>query len=190
MQTYYYCIGFKSIILNLKMSLRDDLLREYSKAHVAFIAKSIGPNQEDFDELITLFLGDEYRVTQRAAWVLSHCADEHPWLIEKHIEPLLLNLQKPVGDPVKRNTLRVLRNVEIPEELMGIAADLCFDFLLSGKEPVAVKIHAMTILHNIVKKFPELKEELKVAIEDQMPFGSAGFKNRGGKVLKAISKMS
>jgi hypothetical protein len=172
------------------MSLRDDLLREYSKAHVAFLAKKIGPNQEDFDALIALFLGDECRVVHRAAWVISHCADEHPWLIKKHIEVLLLNLQKPVGDPVKRNTLRVLRYVDIPEDLMGIAADICFEFLLSGKEPVAVKIHAMTILHSIVKKYPELKEELKVAIEDQMPFGSAGFKNRGAKVLKAISKMS
>jgi hypothetical protein len=171
------------------MRLRDELLREYSKAHVVFVAKSIGPNQEGFDELITLFLGDEYQVTQRAAWVLSHCADENPWLIEKHIEPLLLNLQKPVGDPVKRNTLRVLRFVEIPEDLMGIAADLCFEFLRSGKEPVAIKVHAMDILHNIVRKFPELMEELKLTIEDQLPFGSAGFKNKGGKILKALKKM-
>jgi hypothetical protein len=37
------------------MSLRDDLLREYSKAHVAFLAKKIGPNQEDFDALIAFF---------------------------------------------------------------------------------------------------------------------------------------
>ena len=171
------------------MSLRDDILKEYSKAHTVRIAKEIGPDQESFDELIKLFLGKEYRVIQRAAWIVSHCADEHPWLIEKHIEPMLLNLQNPVGDPVKRNTLRVLRYVEIPEDLMGIAADLCFKFLLSGKEPVAIKVHAMDILFSIVKVFPELKEELKVAIEDQLPFGSAGFKNRGGKILKALEKL-
>lgn len=172
------------------MTLRDDILGEYSKANVVRIAKNIGPNQEDFDELMALFLGEEYRVTQRAAWVVSHCADDYPWLIEKHVEPMLLNLQKPVNDPVKRNTLRVLRYVKIPEDLMGIAADLCFEFLQSGKEPVAIKIHAMSILHNIVLQFPELKEELHIAIEDQMPYGSAGFKNRGGKVLKALNKLS
>lgn len=172
------------------MNLREDLLREFSKTHTVAIARKIGANQEDFDELIKLFLGKEYRVTQRAAWVVSHCADEHPWLIEKHIEPMILNLQKPVNDAVKRNTLRVLRYVEIPEDLMGIAADICFKYLLSGKEPVAVKVHAMDVLFNITRKFPELKEELKLAIEDQMPFGSAGFRSRGGKILKSLNNMS
>jgi hypothetical protein len=172
------------------MGLREDLLREFSKTHTVAIARKIGANQEDFDELIKLFLGKEYRVTQRAAWVVSHCADEHPWLIEKHIEPMILNLEKPVNDAVKRNTLRVLRYVEIPEDLMGIAADICFKYLLSGKEPVAVKVHAMDVLFNITRKFPELKEELKLAIEDQMPFGSAGFRSRGGKILKSLNNMS
>jgi hypothetical protein len=103
---------------------------------------------------------------------------------------MILNLQKPVNDAVKRNTLRVLRYVEIPEDLMGIAADICFKYLLSGKEPVAVKVHAMDVLFNITRKFPELKEELKLAIEDQMPFGSAGFRSRGGKILKSLNNMS
>ena len=143
------------------MGLREDILREYSKSHTVKIAEQIGPNQENFDELMQLFLGDEYRVTQRAAWIISHCADEYPWLINKHIEPLLLNLKNPVGDPVKRNTVRVLRYVDIPEDLVGIAADICFGFLLSGKEPIAVKVHSMDVIFNIVRKFPELKDELR-----------------------------
>jgi len=171
------------------MSLRDDILKEFSKAHSVKIAWEIGPNQESFDELIELFLGDEQRVKQRAAWILSHCEDDHPWLIEKHIETLLLNLKRPVSDPVKRNTLRVLRYVDIPEDLMGIAAELCFKFLHSGKEPVAIKVHAMDILYKIVRFFPELKDELRFVIEDQMPYGSAGFKNRGGKILKALDNL-
>lgn len=171
------------------MSLRDDILKEFSKAHTVKIARKIGPNQESFDELIELFLGDEQRVKQRAAWILSHCADDHPWLIEKHIETLLLNLKRPVSDPVKRNTLRVLRYVDIPEDLMGIAAELCFKFLHSGKEPVAIKVHAMDILYKIVRFFPELKDELRFVIEDQMTYGSAGFKNRGGKILKALDNL-
>jgi hypothetical protein len=47
----------------------------------------------------------------------------------------------------------------------------------------------MDVIFNIVKKFPELKEELKLAIEEQMPFGSAGYKSHGGKVLKALNKI-
>lgn len=171
------------------MTLREELLREFSKAHTLYLTKQIGPNQEAFDELMMLFLGNEYRVTQRAAWVVSHCADEHPFLIKKHIKPMIANLQNDVNDSVKRNTVRALRDIEIPEDLHGITAEICFSLLNSGKEAVAIKIHAMVILQNIVKIYPELKEELKLSIEEQLPYGSAGFKNRGNKVLKSLDKI-
>jgi len=171
------------------MSLREEILKEHSKPHTVYLSKKIGPNQEAFDELMDLFLKGEYQVKQRAAWILSHCFDDHPWLINKHIEALILNLQNDVHDAVKRNTVRVLQFVDIPEKLLGTAADICFSFLNSSKEPVAVKAHSMTILLNIVKKFPELKVELKLSIEDQLPFGSAGIKSRGNKILKALDKI-
>ena len=140
------------------MTLKEELLKEFSKKYVFNLAKKIGPDQERFDELIMLFLHDEYRVTQRAAWVLSHCVDNHPWLLEKHLEPIILNLQNDINDAVKRNTVRVLQFMEIPEDLMGILADACFKFLNSGKEPVAIKAHSMTILYNITRKFTRIKK--------------------------------
>ncbi len=171
------------------MSLREEILKEHSKTHTVYLANKIGPNQEGFDELMELFLGDEYRVTQRAAWVVSHCIDAHPWLIKKHLKSIIENLQKPVHVAVKRNTVRILQFMEIPEELMGLTAEICFNILNSGKEPVAVKVFAMTVLFNIVQVYPELSEELEISIEEQMPFCSAGFKSRGRKVLKALSKI-
>jgi hypothetical protein len=48
----------------------------------------------------------------------------------------------------------------------------------------------MTVLFNIVKKYPELKDELKMSIEDQLPYGSAGFKSRGRRILKSLEKIS
>lgn len=171
------------------MTLKEELLKEFSKPHVVYLSNKIGPDQEAFDELIMLFLHDEYRVTQRAAWVVSHCADNHPWLLEKHLESIILNLQNDINDAVKRNTVRVLQHMEIPEDLMGILADICFGFLNSGKEPVAIKAHSITILYNIAKKYPELKEELMVSIEDQMPYASVGLKNRGNKILKKLQSL-
>lgn len=64
-----------------------------------------------------------------------------------------------------------------------------FDTLNSGREPVAVKVFSMTVLFNIVQVYPELSEELEISIEEQMPFGSGGFKSRGRKVLKDLSKL-
>lgn len=171
------------------ISLREELLKEHSKRHAVYLSNKIGPNQEAFDELMYLFLGDEYRITQRAAWIVSHCIDMYPWLIKKHMTSIIENLQKPIHVAVKRNTCRLLQFMDIPENLLGLTAELCFNFLNSGKETIAVKAFAMTIIFNIVKKYPELKDELKISIEEQMPFGSAGFNSRGRKTLKALEKI-
>ncbi len=171
------------------MSLREELLKEHSKAHTEYLAIGIGSDQDSFDMLIKLLLGDEYRVTQRAAWLVSHCVDKFPWLIDNHLSSIIHNLDKPVHVAVKRNTLKILQFVDIPEDLLGITADICFRLLNDGKEPIAVKVFAMTVIFNIVKKYPELNEELKISIEEQMPFASAGFKSRGNKILKVLLKM-
>ena len=106
---------------------------------------------------------------------MSHCADAHPHLIQPHLKPIIKNLQRPIHVVVKRNTVRVLQDIEIPDDLMGILAEPCFEFLTSNQEPVAVKVLSMTILANMAKKLPDFKKELTIIIEDQMPYASAGF---------------
>eukprot|EP01031_Cornospumella_fuschlensis_P001081 gene1081-1357_t len=71
---------------------------------------------------------------------------------------MLLNLkQDNLHDAIKRNTIRVLQTVEIPEELHGIAADICFQYLSNHEEAVAIKAFSMTVLFNLSKHYPELK---------------------------------
>jgi hypothetical protein len=122
--------------------------------------------------------------------VVGEVARKHPDLANEHLEKMVLNLRKEnLHDAIKRNTVRVLQEITIPEILWGDAADVCFKLLLSKNEPVAVKCFSMTVLLNIVRHIPELKEELKIIIEDQIPYSSAGFKSRGIKTLKALEKI-
>ena len=172
------------------MTLKEELFKGYSKPHTVYLANKIAPNQETFDELVELMLSPDMKISQRAAWIFSHCVEQRPWLIKKHLKLIINHLENPAHDAVKRNTLRVLQFIEIEEDEMGILADLCFKFLYSAKESIAIKAHSMTILYNIAKKYPELKNELKMAIQEQLPFGSAGIKNRGNKILRALEKIS
>jgi hypothetical protein len=57
---------------------------------------------------------------------------------------------------------------------------------MNKKEPIAVKVFSMTVLANLSKSSPDIKKELRIAIEDQLPYGSAGFVSRAKKVLKEI----
>ena len=92
-------------------------------------------------------------------------------------------------DAVKRNTVRLLQGVDLPEELMGRVVDICFKFLLDVKEPVAVRVFSMQVLYNICLKEPELADELRIVIEEFMPHGTAGFKSRGKRILKGLQKL-
>ncbi len=162
----------------------------HSKAQAVKIANYIGDDKDRFKELMGLFLGKDYRITQRAAWPLGICAEEYPGLIKPYLNKLADNLKNEVPDAVKRNTVRIFQDVEIPEKLMGKIADICFAYLATPSEAIAVRAYAMTVLLTITKKQPELKNELKILLEDQLPYGSAGFLARAKKVLKALDKIA
>ncbi len=169
------------------MNLLKIILQEHSKAQMQRIVTYVGADKKKFAELISLFLAGSYRVTQRTAWPLSYCAEQHPELIKPHLKKIIDFLGKPdEHDAVRRNILRVFQFIPIPKSLQGKMVDLCFTFLSDGKQPVAIRVFAMTVLANIAKENPELKNEIIPLVEDQMPFGSAGFRSRGRKVLQGL----
>lgn len=172
------------------MNLLKELQKGFNKATCDRIVTYVGNDQERFSVLVDAFLNSEYRITQRAAWPLSYSVKKHPNLIEPHLKNIITNLKKPnLPDAVKRNTVRFLQFIEIPKSLHGIALDNCFKLLQDKKEPIAIKVFSMTVLANLVNEYPELKRELIDIIEDQMPYGSAGFISRGKKVLKQLRKV-
>ena len=168
--------------------LREELLREHSKAQTMRIVGLIGNDQSLFDELVGIFLHAGQPLAQRAAWVLRYCAEAHPEWAERHLEALLKNLHNPVHDAVKRNTVRLLEFLPMPERLAGEAIDLLFRWLADPRESVAVRCFSMTSLYNICQHEPDLLEELRLTIEDALPNGSAGIRSRGAKLLRAIGK--
>ncbi|MEO8167170.1 MAG: hypothetical protein ABI623_02925 [bacterium] len=172
------------------MNLESEILKEHSRSNTIRIAKWIGPDKKRFAQLMKLFLKGEYRVTQRSAWVLMYCADWHPVLIRPYLDKMIDRmLEAGVHVAVKRNVVRILQNVDVPERLAGKVATLCFDFLASQEETVAVRVFSMTVLARIATKEPELTNELRLLIEQQMPWGTAGFRARGRRILKQLESL-
>lgn len=170
------------------MDIEKALLQEHSKKQALLIANYIGTSQEHFDQLMKCFFHDDWRLNQRAAYAMNFAVEQNPQLLKKHIKKAILNLRTPKHDAVKRNTLRALVNYKIPKKLLGTLVDICFEFLASPKEPIAIKYFSMSILFEEAKKEPDLFHEIKVLIEDQMPLGSPGFRNKGQKILNYIQK--
>ncbi|MES1224747.1 MAG: hypothetical protein ABUT20_55160 [Bacteroidota bacterium] len=167
------------------MNLRDTILKEHSKKQCDKIVRYIGNNKKRFAELMKLFFAGEYRVTQRAAWPMSYCVQNHPKLIKPYFAKLIANLSKKnIHSAVIRNTVRLLQNVEIPKKYQGKIMDTCFGFIQSPETEVAVKAFSLSILHNLSKQYPEILPELKLIIEERWEHETAAFRSRAKKIIK------
>jgi hypothetical protein len=158
------------------MNIRTALLKEHSKKQCAAIVKWIGSDQKRFDELFDLFLNDEYRVVQRAGWPMSYCVEDHPEFIQKHFPKLLKNLN-----------VRLLQYVTIPEKFHGKVMDICFRYISSPTEAVAIKAFSLTVLQNLARHYPEIINEIKLVIEERWDYETIAFKTRAKKLLKEFS---
>jgi hypothetical protein len=170
------------------MNLEKAILEEHSKKQCNKIVKWVGSSQEKFNELFHLFLNGEYRITQRAAWPLSYCVIKYPALMNNSYEKLINNLKKPnLHDSIKRNTVRLLQAVDIPGKYEGAVMEICFKYLESPKEAVAIKAFSIAVLGNLAKKYPEIIPEIKLMIEEQLPHQSAAFKSRAKLFMKSFA---
>ena len=169
------------------MKLREQLLKEHSKAATIRIVRWVGASQEHFDELFGLFLNDEYRVVQRAAWPMSYCVIAHPALIKKHFGKLLKNLSKPnIHDAVKRNTVRLLQDIDVPKKYQGQVMDICFRYIAAPNEAIAIKAFSLSVLARLSKQYPDIIPEIKLLIEEQHESGTAAFRVRAKRFLAGL----
>lgn len=170
------------------MDLNEQLLAAASKANCDVIVNWVGNKQNRFDELVTFFLSGEPVLSQRAGWPLSYAGRKHPILVQKHLKKLVKNLQKSnLHDAIKRNTIRLLESIEIPEEITGTLMNICFDYISSPVEKPAIKAFSLTVLENMTVKYPEIRSELKTIIEDRWDYETAAFRARARKILKKLS---
>ena len=171
----------------MQLNIEQEILKEHSKQNIVRLANWVGADKKRFKELMELFLKGEYRVTQLSAWLVSHVADRHPELLDPYLDKMLKRMMEPgVHVAVKRNVLRILQFIEVPPRLYGKVANLCFDFLESN-EPIAVRVFSMTVLANIALREPDLKKELRLIIEQRMPWEGGAFQSRAKRVIKQLS---
>lgn len=168
------------------MSVLDLLNKEHSKNNTLNIVNYVKDDDKRLNELMNIFLYGEYRLAQRASWAVG-ILGEKTELITPYYSEMIQNLkQEDLHGAIKRNTVRAWQFMDIPERHLGEVTDLCFNFLANKGEAIAIKVFSMTVLAKVAARIPELKNELKFMIEEQMPYASAGFKSRGKKILAKL----
>jgi len=174
------------------MHLRAAILEEHSREQVTRIVQWIGRDTGRIAALIDIFIRDEYRVVQRAAWIVSDVGRLHPELMQPHIPSLVQRLEdKGTHIAVKRNVYRLMQYLELPEAVHAPLMNSCFASLADPREALAVRAFAMSILARLAGIYPEIGQELRLIIEDSLQHEAApSFKSRARKVLQQLDKAS
>lgn len=166
------------------MDIAAALKNEHSKTQTMRIVRHIGSDPEKFKQLIDIFFNSEYRMVQRAAWPVNFCAQNRPELVLPYLNKCLdLLADRQAHSAVRRNVVRLLQYVEIPEELLGKVYSLCIDLIDDMNEPVAVRAFAITVATRIAKTEPALIAELQMVVNKHIPHTTIAFRKRAREIL-------
>lgn len=142
-------------------------------------------------ELLTYALNENQLISNRAIWVLTHCADLEPERIKPFHEVLINHLKnKKLHSGVVRSIVRIFQTQAVPKKLQSFMLDKCYEFIKNPAEAIAVRAFAMTVVFNISKPYPELLNELAIVLNHlNITEESAGIKNRAKHTLQNIAKL-
>ena len=165
------------------METSELLHHRVSKETIDELIDYVCVSRDRFDGLFKLFYSSQGRVRLQSAWTLSYCAERYPDWMTPQIGKLIRLMEssdEPVG--VRRSVMRMLQFATIPKKLHGRAVNVCFARLTDQGEKVAVKVFAMTVCAQVARSNAEIARELALVLEDQLPYGTAGFRSRSPKL--------
>ena len=148
------------------MDIEKKLHEGHSRTITLAIVEYVGNDKNKFKILMDLFLGKVPKLIQRGGWPMSLVAIAHPELIKPYLGKLIIKLQQTDNHPsVARNILKIFEAIEIPEKYEGYLVECCFAILVSPTNPIASIAFAITVATKICKKYPDLKNELRLHLE-------------------------
>lgn len=172
------------------MDLKTEILKEHSKSNTFRLLEWIGNDENKLEQLFALFLMEDQKLVQRSSWIITSLAEASPDLIQKYL-PLMINrmVNENVHVGVRRNIIRSLQFVQIPQTLEGTVLNACFSFLENPKEGNVVQVFSMTVIEKLTEEYPELIPEFICIIERNLENEpSPAFRNRAFKTLIRLRK--
>lgn len=135
--------------------------------------------------LVDLLLSEDYRIAQRAAGVLFYLAKTSNADLRACLKRLVAASEaENAPTVVRRNVLRILQFADAPEVIRGRVFSHCLDVIGDPHQDRAIRAFAMTAAERAAGESEELRRELRLAIEIQLPYETApSFVNHAGRVI-------
>ena len=148
-------------------------------------ANSIIQENLNLKELSSLLKCDK-KIALRFQWLLSEIGFLKPNLLYKEL-PFLLKLSEEINQiDFKVAFATYWMITDVPPQNEAIAIELLFNWLLDSNTNVTTKSRSLNVLVKLTKKYPELKNELKTSLEEQIDKNTNDFARKGIKILENI----
>ncbi len=172
------------------LNIKEALTREHSKRTTDFIVNYVGNNKKRFKVLMDLLFGNDLLMVQRASWPLSYIASNEPELITPYWNQLLDELPQCKHVAFHRSIFRSLSVVpNLPHEIHGRVVDVCMESITDMNKPTASRVYAMYTMINMVKLYPDFKEELILRVEPLLNHELPSIVAGARAVLKQMQKI-
>ncbi len=120
---------------------------------------------ERFDELVELTLSDKQPASWRANTVLNFLMKKNDPRLQNRISEILELIPKS-NDSNRRELLKLLMKMEMPEHKQSEFIDVCIALWVDVDIKPSVRFYAFRILIDFAKQYPELSSELKPLTKD------------------------
>ncbi len=174
---------YPKLIQDLTTSLANDRSDANRQKWTAYLIKE----QIELTQL-TEILDAEHPIGMRFTWLLGHLLAEAPTQVRPIVTYCFTHRNQWTFPGIKRSIAKMLWLAGVPEEIEGLVVDELFQWVLDPKVKVAVKVYSLEVLLSMVLKYPDLKEELLIVIDDQLDKNSIAFKVKAKKVIKILQQ--
>ena len=159
--------------------------KQISKKQSLIIADWMFQNQTRINYCWAIVQQENEPLSRRAAYALDNCAEKDVRHVKHLMAEFIHFLPVTKSNPLKRHVSRILTKSPLPEdeELQGLLAEYCFNFLVDAEIDVAVKVHCIDLIFRLCKIYPELKVEFHSVLQDQMEKNRTAFITRARKIL-------
>lgn len=127
-------------------------------------------------------LKGEKEIATRFLWTISDIGIQNPSTLLKEL-PYLYKVCKKLDLDYATSFTSFWLYTGVPEENEAEAINVLFQVLGSPKTNVSIKGRSMLVLFKLTKKYPELKDELKLCLTEQLHMYSKDFDKRLTKIL-------
>ncbi|MBN2664150.1 MAG: hypothetical protein JXR68_10915 [Bacteroidales bacterium] len=167
----------------MEINFKNNLVQNFNDEKLVLF---VNKNNENFTFAMKIALADEQPYAWRATWVINHATKNNDPRLTEYIYLITKDLQKK-QDGHQRELLKLIEKIKIAEENEGLIFDICMTIWEDVDKIPSVRIIALKMLVKIVKKYPELMNELKfITQEHYTETLSPGIKNSMKKMMKNL----